>query len=117
MISGERKQANRVVADRARIAKWVAAALLGVAVTLSVWKWSEWREAAAAGSAYAARITCSCRYVEGRSAESCAEDVAHDAGLVFITEKPEEKEIVGRVPLLGRASARFRPGYGCLMQP
>ena len=103
--------------DRIGIAKWAVVALLGATVLLAVWKWSEWRAAAAAGSAYAARITCSCRYVEGRSADSCAGDVADDAGLVFISEKPEEKEIVGRVPLLARAAAKFRPGYGCLMQP
>ncbi|MGE4411677.1 MAG: hypothetical protein AB7D33_14050 [Sphingobium sp.] len=99
------------------VTKWAALACLGVAVLFSIWKWSEWRAAAAAGSAYAARITCSCRYVEGRSAKNCARDVADDASLVFLSERPEEKEIVGRVPFLGRATAKFRPGYGCLMQP
>lgn len=108
---------NKAVMDRVSGAKWAAAAVLAGAVLVSVWKWSEWRAAAAAGSAYAARITCSCRYIEGRSAESCADDVADDAALVFIAEKPEEREIVGRVPLLGRAAAKFKPGYGCLMQP
>ena len=108
---------NWAVSNRIGMVKWAVAVLLGAAVLLAVWKWSEWRAAAAAGSAYAARITCSCRYVEGRSAQSCAGDVADDAGLVLITEKAQEKEIIGRVPLLARAAAKFKPGYGCLMQP
>jgi len=103
--------------NRIRAAKWAAVALLAAIAVFAAWKWNDWRAGAAAGSAYAARITCSCRFVEGRSAESCAGDIADNSRLVFVTEKPEEKEIVGRVPLLGRASARFKPGYGCLMQP
>lgn len=93
-------------------------AVLGAcAVAGIIWKWHDWRAAAQAGSAYAARITCSCRYVEGRSAESCAMDVADDAGLVSISEVPEEKAITGSVPLMARRTARYKPGYGCLMEP
>lgn len=87
-------------------------ALIGI-----VWKWNDWRAAAQAGSAYAARITCSCRYVEGRSADSCAMDVADDAGMVSISEVPEEKAITGSVPLMARRTARYKAGYGCLMEP
>ncbi len=101
----------------AQIAKRALLVALGAGLLYAAWKWQDWRAAGEAGAAYAARITCSCRYVEGRSAQSCARDIAEDASLVSITEKPEEKVIVGSVPLLGRASARYKPGYGCLMEP
>lgn len=100
-----------------RAVKWAALLLIGAAVVFSVWKWPEWRAAAQAGSAYAARITCSCRYIQGRSAESCARDIEEDASLVSISDNPDDKMVTGSIPLLGKASARFRPGYGCLMQP
>lgn len=103
--------------DRAGLAKWGAAALLGALVLLSVLKWPHWQAQARAGSAYAARITCSCRFVEGRSAESCARDIADDAGLVMVREESKERAVSASVPLLGSAQARLKPGFGCLMEP
>lgn len=100
----------------ARIAKWIMLAAAGALIVYGVWKWPEWRAEGRAGSAYAARITCSCRFVEGRDANSCREDIAEDASLVSVTDDPDAKRVVARVPLLGRASARFKPGYGCLME-
>lgn len=100
-----------------RIAKWTLLILVAAAVLYAMWKWQDWRAAGAAGSAYAARITCSCRYVEGRSTKSCRDDIAEDARLVSVTEDDAERRITARIPLLGRASAQFRPGYGCLMEP
>lgn len=102
---------------RGKIIKTGIGLLLVAGVALVIWRWPHWRASGEAGSAYAARITCSCRYVEGRSAESCAHDIKGDASLVSITDIPEEKAIVGTVPLLGKAKAIYKAGYGCLMQP
>ncbi|MGE4429667.1 MAG: hypothetical protein AB7E05_02875 [Sphingobium sp.] len=104
-------------ADRLKMARWAALAIVVLIVALMVWKWQDWQASARMGAAYAARLTCSCRYVEGRSAESCAQDISHDTRLVSVTDQPEEKRVTASVPLLGHAEARFRPGYGCLMQP
>ncbi|MEO8722297.1 MAG: hypothetical protein ABI395_02070 [Sphingobium sp.] len=91
--------------------------LATIAVLGIIWKWNDWRAAADAGSGYAARITCSCRYIEGRSAKSCAGDIAGDAGMVTISEDADQKSITGSVPLMARRTARFKAGYGCLMEP
>ena len=103
--------------DRAGLAKWGTAALFGALVLLAVWKWPHWQAQAQAGSAYAARITCSCRFIEGRSAESCARDIADDAGMVRVSENADERAVSASVPLLGSAKARMKPGFGCLMEP
>lgn len=103
--------------DRAGLAKWGATALLGALALLAVWKWPEWQAQARAGSAYAARITCSCRFIEGRSTESCARDIADDAGMVRVNENAEERAVWASVPLLASARARLKPGFGCLMEP
>lgn len=102
---------------RGKILKSALGLLLIAAVALAIWRWPHWRASGETGSAYATRITCSCRYVEGRSSASCARDIKEDASLVSITEIPEEKAIVGTVPLLGKAKAIYKAGYGCLMQP
>ncbi|MGD9810942.1 MAG: hypothetical protein AB7U35_06350 [Sphingobium sp.] len=101
----------------ARMAKLTLLAVLVALLAYVAWNWSAWRAAGAASSAYAARITCSCRYVDGRSAGSCKEDVSEFGGLATISEDAGEKAITASIPLLGRAKARFRPGYGCLMEP
>lgn len=97
-------------------ARWVLIVLSGAMVAYGAWHWGEWRRAGAAGAAYAARITCSCRYVGGRDAKSCARDIREDAWLAFVSDLPEEKAVQASVPLLGSARAVFRPDYGCLME-
>lgn len=103
--------------DRAGLAKWGTTALVGALTLFAVWKWPEWQAQAQARSAYAARIACSCRFVEGRSMDSCAQDIADDAGLVRVREDAEDRAVSAGVPLLGSARARLKPGFGCLMEP
>jgi hypothetical protein len=102
---------------KTQMVKYAALGILILCALIMVWKWSDWRASAQAGSAYAARLTCSCRFVEHRSAKSCARDVDEDAGAVTITEDTQAKRITGSVPLLGKASAQYKEGFGCLMLP
>lgn len=96
-------------------ARWILIVLLVASALYAAWKWGEWQRAGATGAAYAARITCSCRYIGGRDAKSCARDVRDDAWMASISEETEQKAVRASVPLLGSARAVFRPGYGCVM--
>lgn len=69
------------------------------------------------GAAYGARIGCSCRYVEGRTMGSCTDDKEPGMALVRMTDLPDEKAVRASVPLLASRTARFRPGWGCLLDP
>lgn len=93
----------------------LVALLLGF-LGYGAWHWSAWQRAGETGAAYAARITCSCRYVGGRDAKSCAQDISADAWMASVSEVPEEKAVRASVPLLGSARAVFRPGFGCLLE-
>lgn len=97
-------------------ARWVLVALLLGFVAYGAWHWAEWRRAGETGAAYAARITCSCRYVGGRDAKSCAQDIRADAWMASVRDMPEEKAVRASVPLLGSVRAVFRPRYGCLLE-
>lgn len=101
---------------RTQMFKYVGIALALVLAAFAAWQWSDWRMTARAGSAYAARIVCSCRYVAGRTMESCARDIAEDAGAVHLNDDPAARRVTGTVPLLGRGSAVFRPGFGCVTE-
>ena len=70
---------------------------------------------AGAGAAYGARVTCSCRYLGGRSLEDCRKDFLPRMALIRLSEDAEAKAITARFPLLASHTARLKPGYGCVL--
>lgn len=99
--------------------KWTMAAMLIAVLILGTlaWNWTSLRARAQLGAAYGARIGCSCRYVEGRAMGSCAADKEPGMALVRLTDIPESRAVEGHVPLLATRTARFKPGWGCLLDP
>ncbi|MBN8842167.1 MAG: hypothetical protein J0H88_02875 [Sphingomonadales bacterium] len=82
-----------------------------------VWQFPSFKAQAELGSAYAARVGCSCRYVQGRSLESCQTDFEPGMELVSLSEDPATKTVTGSVPLLASRSARYAGASGCLINP
>ena len=62
---------------------------------------------------YAAKTTCSCRHVSGRTMESCLGDLPADA-LAQVSIKEDANTVRASV-LLGAisAEAQYEDGYGC----
>lgn len=98
--------------------KWRIGALIltGALLVVIAWQWRGWTAQAQVGAAYGARMTCSCRYVEGRSMESCKGDTEPGMEIVSISDSPEEKAVTGSVPLMAKRTARLRKGFGCLLE-
>ncbi|HUD90678.1 hypothetical protein [Sphingobium sp.] len=97
---------------------WMAAVLIGLVVSGALaWHWTSLSARARLGTAYGARIGCSCRYVEGRAMGSCQQDKEPGMAMVRLTDLPEEKAVKASVPLIASRTARFRPGWGCLLDP
>ena len=107
MATAKRRHGNRLV--------W-----LGVAIVALLALWAAFGSSAMgyahAGTAYAARVACSCRYVAGRGLEDCAKDKLAGMELVTLGEDPEDKSVTARM-LLVSDTARLKPGYGCLLDP
>ncbi|WP_246524716.1 hypothetical protein [Sphingobium phenoxybenzoativorans] len=104
-------------AGRRPLWTYVAGAAAILLVALFAWKWSLWQARAAVGAAYGARMTCSCRYVEGRTAESCKGDTEPGMEIVTISDDPDGKAVTGSVPMMAKRTARYRAGFGCLLDP
>lgn len=68
------------------------------------------------GTAYGARVACSCRFVAGRGLEDCSKDKLAGMELVTFSEDVEEKSVTARM-LLVSDTARMKPGYGCVLEP
>ena len=69
------------------------------------------------GAAFGARTACACRYLAGRRLGDCKKDFEPGMWAVFLSDDAEARAVTGYVPLLARETARFRPGYGCLLDP
>ncbi|MBW8295116.1 hypothetical protein [Sphingopyxis sp.] len=92
--------------------------VLAVLLTgFAIWKFPSFKAQAELGSAYAARVGCSCRYVQARSLESCQSDFEPGMEMVSLSEDPATKTVTGSVPLLASRSARYAGASGCLLRP
>ena len=74
------------------------------------------RKTGATGTAYAARVACSCRFVAGRGLDDCAKDKLEGMGLVRLSEDAEAKSVTASIPLVASDTASYRKGYGCVLQ-
>ena len=99
--------------------KWIYAltALMAMLAALLAWNWSALRARAEVGAGFGARITCSCRYVAGRSLDSCKHDKEPGMALVALSDNAESRTVRASVPLLASRTARYRPEWGCLLDP
>ena len=70
---------------------------------------------AQAGTSYGAKNACSCRYLAGRELGNCDEDFLPGMQVVFLTEDEEEKSVTATIPLVASNRARFREGFGCVL--
>jgi hypothetical protein len=99
--------------------RWVqwALAILLILAALFAWHYPSLKAQADAGSAYAARIGCSCRYVQGRGLESCKADFEPGMEIVSVADDADAKAVTGSVPLISRRTARFKGASGCILDP
>lgn len=67
------------------------------------------------GTAYGARVACSCHYVGGRDLADCEKDFEPGMELISLTLDDEKRRVSASVPLLASATAEFREGWGCIM--
>ncbi|MBX7482306.1 hypothetical protein [Qipengyuania qiaonensis] len=98
--------------------RWLWLVLLVVALLGAAWfAWGEGlRKTGGVGSAYAARVGCSCRFVAGRSLDDCTKDKLEGMELISLSEDPEAKSVTASIPFIASDTAVYREGYGCVLQ-
>ena len=98
--------------------KWLWA-IGGVALLIGGGAWAYGEEIdgqAQAGTAYMARVACSCRFVGGRSLDDCEKDKLDGMELITLVDDIEEKSVTARFPLVAANTATYREGYGCVLE-
>lgn len=99
---------------RGRRILWLV--LLVLAITLA-WFWKPLGGYAQVGTAYGARVACSCRFEGGRSLSDCRKDFEPGMELITLSEDSQAKSVTARFPLLASDTATYREGEGCRLQP
>jgi hypothetical protein len=96
-----------------RTAKIALIAALVLILLLLMFNFATLKGYARLGTGYAAHVTCSCRYIEGRDMESCANDAEAGMEIVSVSDDPENKRVTASVPFLANAAAELRGEFGC----
>ncbi len=82
------------------------------------WYWgNNMRGQARAATAFGAKTACSCRYVAGRELSSCKGDFVPGMETVFLSDDEDDQSVTAYVPLVSSSSARYREGFGCMLDP
>ncbi|MEE4201159.1 hypothetical protein [Erythrobacter sp.] len=68
------------------------------------------------GTAYAARVACSCRFVAGRDLADCEKDKLAGMELVSLSGDAEARSVTASFPLIASSTATYREGYGCVLE-
>ena len=90
--------------------------LLALGLFGVVWYGADLRRASVTGTAYGARMACSCHYIGGRSLADCRKDFEPGMGLISLWEDEASHSITARLPLLASQTARMKPGQGCVLE-
>ncbi len=100
---------------RHRLRWWMALAM-ALILGFGAWQYPEWKAMAEAGTAYGARVGCSCRFVEGRDLKSCETDFEPGMGMVSLSEDLAAKRVTASTPFLASHSAVYAGDSGCLLE-
>lgn len=109
--------ARAITRPRRRWGLWLLAIIALVVGAAAFAFRSEINGYGSVSAAYSARVACSCRYVAGRPLDDCAKDKLAGMEAVTLVEDDETKSVTARFPLVASATATWRRGYGCVLEP
>ena len=109
--------ANTASATRPRMWPRLALGLVLLLAGLGWYFHGEVMDRAVAGTAYGARVGCSCRFVGRRSLGDCRKDFEPGMGMVRLSEDVGQKSVTASVPMLVSQTATWHDGFGCVLEP
>lgn len=101
--------------SKLRIASYVLILFLVILAAVFAWNYTFIKGQLAVGTAYGARVACSCHYIGGRDIGDCRKDFEPGMELIGLSVDDESRQVTASVPLFSSATAEFREGWGCVM--
>ena len=101
--------------SKVRVALYIAALFLLILAAVFAYNYAFIKGQLNVGTAYGARVACSCHYIGGRSIEDCEKDFEPGMEVIGLSVDDSKKRVTASVPLMESATAEFREGWGCVM--
>lgn len=101
--------------SKLRTALYIAAAFVLILIAVFAYNFAFIKGQLGLGTAYGARVACSCHYIGGRDLTDCEKDFEPGMELIGLSLDEEKKRVTASVPLLASGTAEFREGWGCVM--
>lgn len=109
------KKTSRAPLSKRRLAVYIGALFLLILIAVLTYNYAFIKGQLNVGTAYGARVACSCHYVGGRDIDDCRKDFEPGMELISLSLDDEHKRVTASVPLIESATAEFREGWGCVM--
>lgn len=109
------KDTSRTPLSRKRIALYIGVLFLLILISLFAYNFSFIKGQMNVGTAYGARVACSCHYVGGRDIEDCRKDFEPGMEVIGLSLDDQRKRVTASAALIASATAEFREGWGCVM--
>jgi hypothetical protein len=109
------KGTSRAFPTKKRAALYSGMLFLLIMIALLAYNFSSIKGQLDIGTAYGARVACSCHYVGGRDIEDCRKDFEPGMELISLSLDDERRRVTASALLIESATAEFREGWGCVM--
>lgn len=114
-VNSNPETASKSQARKGRMALYVLALFVLILAAVFAYNYSFIKGQLGIGTAYGARVACSCHYVGGRDLTDCEKDFEPGMEVIGLSLDDEKRRVTASVPLLASATAEFREGWGCVM--
>lgn len=114
-VNNNQKSAPKAQNRKGRIALSVLVLFVLILTAVFAYNYSFIKGQLGIGTAYGARVACSCHYVGGRDLTDCEKDFEPGMEVIGLSLDEEKRRVTASVPLLASATAEFREGWGCVM--
>ncbi len=109
------KTTSKEPLNKRRVASYIGALFLLILIALLAYNHAFIKGQLNVGTAYGARIACSCHYVGGRDIGDCEKDFEPGMELIGLSVDEQRKRVTASVPMVASATAEFREGWGCIL--
>jgi hypothetical protein len=109
------KTPSRAPLTKRRMALYIGALFLLILISVLAYNYAFIKGQLNIGTAYGARVACSCHYIGGRDIEDCRKDFEPGMELIGLTVDEEQKRVTASALSIESATAEFREGWGCMM--
>lgn len=109
------KRTSNAPLTKRRVALYIGAFFLLILIAVLAYNYAFLKGQLNVGTAYGARVACSCHYIGGRDIRDCEKDFEPGMEVIGLSVDEERKRVTASALMMASATAEFREGWGCIL--